>query len=114
MKDVQCYELFRGIALKKSCIFIFSFSTVKLHGDELIEYGGRFQSLDLNDLLIVSVQKSDSGSYKCYAVNIKGEDSARSSLTVISKSCLPFLILLMSIMWFTSDVAYKLKLLTMF
>ena len=23
MKDVQCYELFRGIALKKSRIFIF-------------------------------------------------------------------------------------------
>lgn len=52
-------------------------------GEQDVVFGGRIQNFR-NYLLIASVQKDDSGTYKCHAVNIKGEDSAQAQLTVIS------------------------------
>ena len=54
-------------------------------GEQDVVYGGRIQNFR-NYLLIASVQKVDSGTYKCHAVNLKGEQSAQAQLTVISES----------------------------
>ena len=53
-------------------------------GEQAVVFGGRIQNFR-NYLLIASVQKDDSGIYKCQAENIKGEQSAQAQLTVISK-----------------------------
>ena len=46
--------------------------------------GGRIRTTD-QKLLIGRAELSDSGLYKCHAVNIKGSVSADATLTVVGK-----------------------------
>ncbi|XP_070184420.1 protein sidekick-2-like [Littorina saxatilis] len=53
--------------------------------EQEVVFGGRLQKVRPY-LLIASVEKADSGIYKCHAQNLKGEQSAQAHLTVITKT----------------------------
>ena len=78
---------FSDHAVKVDCYWLLHvgvcYVAVTNGGEQDVVFGGRIQNFR-NYLLIASVQKDDSGTYKCHAVNIKGEDSAQAQLTVIS------------------------------